>query len=487
MMGKARVAPLKPVTIPRLEPTAALTSVRVSRTLGRELTYAGVEVIFWTDSKVVQGYIYNEARRFHTYVANRVQQVRDHTQPEQWKYVDSDNNPADDASRGLSPKDVLKTSRWLRGPTFLWGPHDEWQDFDDEPPTLHADDKEVKKTTVLNTVTIEPSYVMEVVKRFSNWFRAKKVLGRCLNITRMWRTRATGGDTRRGVVQDFEDPVTVETMSEAERLVIKVVQNEAFRDELSRLKNEPKPSRTEEPRLKNKELKYSSPLNRLDPFVDNQGMLRVGGRIKAASISEDVKHPVLLPRESHVSWLIARCLHETANHQGRGLTLKEIRASDYWIIGCSALVSKMIHACTTCRKLRARTAEQKMADLPRDRVTPSPPFTHCAVDYFGPFYVKEGRKELKRYGVLFTCLTSRAIHLEVAYNLETDSYINALRRFVCRRGPVRQMRSDQDTNLVGAKRELKDALLEMDKEKVRIEMLKWNCDKQSTTTNLYLQ
>ena len=118
VMGKACVAPLKPITIPRLELTAA-----------RELTYAGVKEVFWTDSKVVQGYIYNEARRFHTYVANRVQQIRDHTQPEQWKYVNSDNNPADDASRGLSPKDLLKTSRWLRGPTFLWEPHDRWQDF----------------------------------------------------------------------------------------------------------------------------------------------------------------------------------------------------------------------------------------------------------------------------------------------------------------------------------------------------------------------
>ena len=175
---------------------------------------------------------------------------------------------------------------------------------------------------------------------------------------------------------------------------------------------------------------------------------------------------------------------KTANHQGRGLTLNEIRASGYWIIGCSALVSKVIHACTTCRKLRARTAEQKMANLPWDRVTPSPPFTHCAVDYFGPFYVKEGRKELKRYGVLFTCLASRAIHLEVAYSLETDSYINAMRRFICRRGPVRQMRSDQGTNLVGAKRELKDALLEMDKEKVQIEMLKRNCDWFETKLNV---
>ena len=90
--------------------------------------------------------------------------------------------------------------------------------------------------------------------------------------------------------------------------------------------------------------------------------------------------------------------------------------------------------------------------------------------------MKEGRKELKRYGVLFTCLVTRAVHLEVANTLETDSYINALRRFICRRGPVRQMGSDQGTNFVGAKRELKEALAEMDRDKVKAEMLRSNCD-----------
>ena len=99
-----------------------------------------------------------------------------------------------------------------------------------------------------------------------------------------------------------------------------------------------------------------------------------------------------------------------------------------------------------------------MADLPADRLTPTPPFTYCGVDSFGPWYVKEGRKELKRYGVLFTCILTRAIHLEVANTLETDSYINALRRFICRRGPVRQMRSDNGSNFIGARRELKEVL-----------------------------
>ncbi|XP_068707685.1 uncharacterized protein [Montipora capricornis] len=112
-MGKARVTPLKPITIPHLELAAALVSVRVSETLSRELRYDEIK-------EVVQAYIHNDARRFHTFVASRVQQIRDSTVPEQWNYVDKRNNPADDASRGLSPKDLLQSSRWLQGPSFLW-------------------------------------------------------------------------------------------------------------------------------------------------------------------------------------------------------------------------------------------------------------------------------------------------------------------------------------------------------------------------------
>ena len=117
-----------------------------------------------------------------------------------------------------------------------------------------------------------------------------------------------------------------------------------------------------------------------------------------------------------------------------------------------------------------------MANLPDDRLEPAPPFTFCAVDYFGPWYVKEGRRELKRYGVLFTCLTSRAVHLEVASSLSTDSFLSAYRRFVGRRGPVRQLRSDQGTNFVGAKDELQQALSTMENEKIRQELVKRNCD-----------
>jgi hypothetical protein len=108
-----------------------------------------------------------------------------------------------------------------------------------------------------------------------------------------------------------------------------------------------------------------------------------------------------------------------------------------------------------------------MADLPPDRMTPAPPFTYAAVDYFGPYYIKQGRKQLKRYGVLFTCLASRGIHIETATSLETDSFISALRRFIGRRGPVREMRSDCGTNFIGAERELTTAVQEMNHNRLK--------------------
>ena len=112
------------------------------------------------------------------------------------------------------------------------------------------------------------------------------------------------------------------------------------------------------------------------------------------------------------------------------MTLNEIRSRGYWIVGCRLSVARHIFRCVTCRCLRASPVEQKMSDLPGDRVESSPPFTFCGVDLFGPFLIREGRKELKRWGCIFTCLSSRAVHLEVVNSLSTSSFINALRRFV---------------------------------------------------------
>ncbi|XP_073234570.1 uncharacterized protein [Porites lutea] len=475
VMGKARVTPLRPITIPRLELTAAVVSVRVSDMLRRELQYDELEEVFWTDSKVVQAYIQNDARRFHTFVANRVQQIRERTLPEQWHYVDGKNNPADDASRGLSPKDLLQSSRWLQGPSFLWEHRGNWRDFNKSAPEpFQLDDKEVKKASSLATSVSnkeEPATLLQRLESFSSWFRAKRAVAVCLRYRRILLNQVRGnqmtteGVKTRSAAREYNS-VNVEELNAAKREIIRHVQKEAFKEEISKLKN---------PTTRG-EAKGSSPLFRLDPFLDLNDLVRVGGRIRQASLLQDTKHPVVLPGQGHITKILASHCHEKALHQGKGITLNEIRSSGFWIIGGGTMVSRMIHECVTCRRLRAKVQEQKMADLPEDRLTPTPPFTYCGVDYFGPWYMKEGRKELKRYGVLFTCLVTRAIHLEVANSLETDSYINALRRFICRRGPVRQMRSDNGSNFIGARRELKEALAEMDRDQVKVEMLKENCD-----------
>ena len=224
-------------------------------------------------------------------------------------------------------------------------------------------------------------------------------------------------------------------------------------------------------------LKKTSCFYKLDPFVHGDGLLRTGGRIRRAAIPPEVKHPLILPKNSHVTDLIVRHFQsKIGHHQGRGITHNAIRQAGYWIIDGRSSVARIISKCVTCRRLRSRPLTQKMSDLPEERVSPTAPFHYTGMDVFGPFYIKEGRKSLKRYGLIFTCLASRAVHLETLNSMEADSFISALRRFINRRGKVRELRSDQGTNFVGAKNELAAALQELDQARVKEFLRAKDCD-----------
>lgn len=485
VMGKSRVTPVKPVTIPRLELTAAVVSVKVSEVIKRELEYNITKELFWTDSQITLGYIGNDARRFHVYVANRVQQIRSQTSKDQWRYIDTSSNPADDGSRGLSAKQMLRNPRWITGPDFLWGSEDDWLlqgEMDISP-----EDPEVRDTSCRAIGTGVLWSLARALEYFSNWHRAKTAVAVCLRYRQRLLERIKSKKANIDINLNHRkerkscsyQPVMAEDLQRAEIEIYKSVQIIHFATDVEVLKmktdkDDYQGSRADLP--VNQAVPKSSPLLRLNPFKDSDGVLRVGGRIKRAKIPPDVKFPVILPRNGHVTQLIITHYHEKVEHQGRGLTLNEIRANGVWIIGGSSVVAHLISKCVLCRKLRGTAQEQLMSDLPNDRLEQAPPFTYCAVDYCGPWYIKERRKELKRYVALFTCMASRAIHLEVSHTLETDSFIQALRRFLCRRGPVRQIRSDQGTNFVGARRELREALEEMDQERIRVEVLKLNCD-----------
>jgi hypothetical protein len=176
-MGKARVAPKKPITIPRLELTAATVSVKVSTLLNSELEMDGIVNFYWTDSKIVLGYINNDVRRFKIFVANRVQFIREATQPEDWRYVDTKNNPADDASRGLDASHASNDHRWFQGPDFLWKSFECWPEVASLSNELANDDVELKRviTTVVTNLK-ETSFVLKLAARVSDWYRLKKLL-----------------------------------------------------------------------------------------------------------------------------------------------------------------------------------------------------------------------------------------------------------------------------------------------------------------------
>ena len=162
---------------------------------------------------------------------------------------------------------------------------------------------------------------------------------------------------------------------------------------------------------------------------------------------------------SHVTSLLIKHYHEQTGHQGKGMTLAKLRSAGYWIVGANRRIASHVYKCVSCRKIRGAPQTQQMASLPTDRVDEAPPFSYCGCDCFGPFTTKDGRKENKRYGLIFTCMSSRAIHLELLNDMTTDSFINGLRCLIAIRGPVRQLRCDRGTNFVGAMSELTNELL----------------------------
>ena len=204
-------------------------------------------------------------------------------------------------------------------------------------------------------------------------------------------------------------------------------------------------------------VKKTSAIYKLAPMKID-GLLYVGGRLTQASIPNAAKHQLILPKKHHVVDLIMCHYHLKSGHSGVEHVLSLIRER-FWILKARTAVKSVLRGCFDCRRRQAPLGEQQMADLPTDHVTPEkPPFTFVGVDCFVLFVVRRGRSLVKRYGVLFTCLSVRAIHLEVTHSLDTDSFINAMRCFIARRGQPEEVRSDNGGNFVRGERELREAI-----------------------------
>ena len=376
------------------------------------------------------------------FVGNRITEIHDISLPEQWAHVDGLLNPADLLTRGVMDPEKLMSNRWFESAEFLEEDEIYWTKT--EVDELDPDNEEVKKKPVLVALGIvsgDDEYIN--VSRFSNWMRLKRSLG--------WTIRFTSNCRSYERDRELGESLTVDEVELAETVILKDVQHASFSDEV-RLINAGKP------------LPPSSPLSSLCPVLDGDGLLRVGGRLrKIDCISTEAKHPAILPRTHPVTKLLIDWTHRRNGHVGPEHVLSILRES-YWVISGRTAINQVVGNCFFCRIRKARRKFPFMADLPPCRAAVDlPPFCNCGVDLFGPIEVKQGRKRLKRWVVLFTCLTIRCIHLEVVENCETDAFINSLRRFVNRRGCPTKMFSDNGTNFRGASAELKEVINGLDK------------------------
>ena len=497
VIGKARVAPSKITTIPRLELVAATMSTKVAALVKEELQMEGaLEEIYYTDSEIVLGYIGNDVKRYRTFVANRRQIIINYTKYIMWRHVISANNPADLASRGISMSEVDKIKLWIEGPEFLRASRETWQT---SPPLIdvqESDPEVVNNVRVMATTENEEGSVLAwFEKRLSKWERWIRVLVHVKRAIKYFKEKKVGrarrtkfelNKTNEEVMQSLGF-MRMNEVEAAENILIKLIQQRSYPEEIkiykeidNKQKEEEDGRKKEDEKVrKNKERrkkKLKNRLSRLDPFLDENGILRVGGRLRRAECLDVEKHPAILPDKAIATRRLIRFHHGKVHHSGRTTTVAEVRQSGFWVVNINSCVRNLIYSCVPCRALRGKLAEQKMADLPDYRTTPEGPFVLVGLDMFGPFLVKEKRSQVKRYVALYTCLSSRAVHLETTKDMSTDSFILSLRRFMARRGAVRSIRSDNGTNFVGAETELLKGWREMDHDKIREFLLGKRCD-----------
>ena len=271
LMGKARVAPVKIMTIPRLELTAATVSVRVGEMIARELDEPVESKLYWTDSTTVLNYIRNEKKRFHVFVANRAQTIRDATNPLQWRYVETKHNPADDASRGLNGPELTKQRRWITGPKFLWLPESQWPQLPCGPNDISVDDPEVKKIQVHSTDVSGNANFLTRLTQFSEWQRLKRSIAWILRLKPQQSITDDAANRVGRATNVKAEPLRIEELDRAEKTILKLVQGDAFPKEIETLQKIQRADSKNDrqfAKAKKSEIKKSSTLYRLDPFLD---------------------------------------------------------------------------------------------------------------------------------------------------------------------------------------------------------------------------
>ena len=430
--AKSRVAPLKRLSVPRLELQAGVLASRLAKTIQEESRIKFGDVVFFTDSMIVLAWIHSQSRSFKPFVSARVGEIQNNSDPKRWRHIPGELNVADDVSRGIPVEEL--NHRWRNGPEFLRLPESEWpQEVSQVLPK--KEDMEYRQVKVVGAVKVTKVGEAIDARRFSNWRKLIRVTAFIRRLAQRIKLKRSGEQLPNG-------PLTPTELYEAETLWIKGAQQD-LQERLAK-----------------------GEFDGLSPFLDDKGVIRVGGRVDKAVMTYETRHPALLPYEHAISLLIARHTHQHG-HSGVASTTAKIRTR-FWILKATKLVKSVKSKCTFCREMTQRVETQLMADLPALRLLPfTPPFHVSSCDYFGPFKVKIGRnKTAKHYGVIFTCLNTRAVHLEMAVDCSTMDLLQVLRRFFSIRGYPKLMLSDNGSQMIGAARELREMVQGFNKEQL---------------------
>ena len=451
--SKGKVAPLSAISIPRLELMAAVLGVRLTKSVCEALELDMKHVTFWSDSVNVLWWVRGHSRKFKPFTAHRIGEIQESSSPQQWRYVPSKSNPADLVTRGMSARELVTDTFWWSGPSYLKQEEADWPKNKVEEGT-HDEDKKngrafVSMLTIRSDEESDESITWRLNPlRYSDWSKLNRVrawVQRFLNNCRLAKRDRKKGE------------LTPEDIREAEHRIVSWEQRKVFADEYQALEQR-------------KPLPRTSKILSLNPKMDDEGLLRCDGRLKNADyLSFDSRYPIILPRKSWVTKLIIKHSHDKRQHiGGTNQTLADL-SSRYWVVAGREAIREWERECFGCRRRKTKASMQIMAPLPSIRVKmPLRAFARTAVDFAGPFFTKQGRGRVqqKRYLCLFTCVASRAVHLELAWGLDTDSFLNAFNRMINRRGLPLEMISDNGTNFVKANKELKELINQMNKDKI---------------------